>query len=152
MGRVSRRKIDPEIEERIFEIFWGYLATLKTPKEIQEFLISLLSFTEQVMLSKRLAIAVLLARGYNYRDIDQILKVSTSTVGTVHKQILVGALGYKKAVDRISKKEKLEKFWNNIEEVMIKLSGPKRYGSAEWKDKSQRGKSLSKRQRKLSAL
>lgn len=152
MGRVSKRKIDPEIEERIFEIFWDYLATLRDPKDIQEFLVSLLSFTEQVMLSKRLAIAVLLARGYNYRDIDETLKVSTSTVGTVHKQILVGALGYKKAIDRISKKEKLEDFWNNLEEIMIKLSGPKRYGSGKWKEKSKQGKVLAKRQRKLSAL
>lgn len=152
MGRISKRRIDPEIEERIFEIFWDYLATLRKSEDIHEFLISLLSFTEQVMLSKRLAIAVLLARGYNYRDIDETLKVSTSTVGTVHKQILVGAPGYKKAMDRILKKEKVDNLLNNLDEILIKLSGPKRYESATWEEKSKRGKELSKRQRKLSAL
>lgn len=152
MGRVSKRRIDPEIEERIFEIFWDYLATLRNPKDIQEFLVSLLSFTEQVMLSKRLAIAVLLARGYNYRDIDETLKVSTSTVGTVHKQILVGAPGYKKAINKILKREKIENLLNNLDEILIKLSGPKRYGSAAWEEKSNKGKVLAKRQRKLSAL
>lgn len=152
MGRVSKRRIDPEIEERIFETFWDYLATLRNTKDIQEFLISLLSFTEQVMLSKRLAIAVLLARGYNYKEIDETLKVSTSTIGTVHKQILVGAPGYKKAIDRISKKEKLENLFNNLDELLIKLSGPKRYQSSAWDEKSKRGKALAKRQRKLSAL
>lgn len=152
MGRVSKRRIDPEVEERIFEIFWDYLATLRKPEDIHEFLVSLLSFTEQVMIAKRLAIAVLLNRGYKYEEIDQTLKVSKSTVGTVHKQILIGALGYKKAIDRISKREKLEGFWNNLEELMIKLSGPKRYGSPSWESKSRKGKALSKRQRKLSAL
>ncbi len=152
MGRVSKRKIDPEIEERIFEIFWDYLATLRKPEDIHEFLVSLLSFTEQVMIAKRLAIAVLLNRGYNYEEIDQSLKVSKSTVGTVHKQILIGAPGYKKAIDRISKREKLEGFWNNLEEIMIKLSGPKRYGSMSWEQKSKQGKILVKRERKLSAL
>lgn len=152
MGRISRRKIDPEIEERIFEIFWDYLATLRKSEEINEFLISLLSFTEQVMLSKRLAIALLLARGYNYRDIDETLKVSTSTVGTVHKQILVGALGYKKAVERILKREKMENLFNNLDELLIKLSGPKRYKSSAWEEKSKRAKVLAKQQRKLSAL
>lgn len=152
MGRVSRRRIDPEIEERIFEVFWDYLATLRKPEEINEFLVSLLSFTEQVMLSKRLAIALLLGRGYNYRDIDETLKVSTSTVGTIHKQMLVGALGYKKAVERILKREKLENLLNNLDEILIKLSRSKRYKSQAWEEKSQRGKSLAKRQRKLSAL
>ena len=142
MGRISRRRIDPEIEERIFEIFWDYLATLKKPEGIHEFLVSLLSYTEQVMFSKRLAIAVLLTRGYNYRDIDETLKVSTSTVGTVHKQLLVGAPGYTKAVNKILTKD----------EILIKMSGPKRYGSLTWEQKSKRGKVLSKRQRKLSAL
>ncbi len=62
MGRISKRRIDPEIEERIFEIFWDYLASLRNPEDINEFLASLLSYTEQVMLSKRLAIALLLAK------------------------------------------------------------------------------------------
>lgn len=152
MGRISRRRIDPEIEERIFEIFWDYLATLKKPEDIHEFLVSLLSYTEQVMFSKRLAIAVLLAKGYNYRDIDETLKVSTSTVGTVHKQILVGASGYTKAVNKILTKEKIENVFNTLDEILIKMSGPKRYGSLTWEQKSKRGKVLSKRQRKLSAL
>ncbi|OGE19277.1 hypothetical protein A3J19_00145 [Candidatus Daviesbacteria bacterium RIFCSPLOWO2_02_FULL_41_8] len=152
MGRVSRRRIDPEIEERIFEVFWDYLATLRKPEEINEFLVSLLSFTEQVMLSKRLAIALLLAKGYLYRDIDETLKVSTSTVGTVHKQILVGAPGYKKAVERILKREKMNNLFNSLDEILIKFSGPKRHKSPAWEGKSQRGKALAKRQRKLSAL
>lgn len=152
MGRVSKRKIDPEIEERIFEIFRDYIAILRDPKDINEFFVSLLSFTEQVMIAKRLAIAVLLNRGYNYEQIEQTLKVSKSTVGSIHKQILIGAPGYKKAIELISKKEKLEDFWNNLEEIMIKLSGSKRYGSSTWEAKSQSGKALTKRQRKLSAL
>ncbi|MCL5747014.1 MAG: Trp family transcriptional regulator [Patescibacteria group bacterium] len=152
MGRVSKRRIDPEIEERIFEVFWDYLATLRKPEDINEFLVSLLSYTEQVMLSKRLAIVLLLARKYNYKDIDETLKVSTSTVGTVHKQMLVGAPGYKKAVERIIKKENVEKLLNNLDKALIKLSRPKRYGSSAWKEKSRKGKVLAKRQRKLSAL
>lgn len=88
MERVSKRKIDPEIEERCFEIFWSLLAELKSPREIREFLQSLLSYTEQTMLAKRLAIAVLISKGYNYEEIDQTLKVSKSTVGTVINNFL----------------------------------------------------------------
>lgn len=152
MGRVSKRRIDPEIEERIFEIFWDYLAKIRNTQDIQEFLISLLSFTEQMMLSKRLAIAVLLAKGYNYEAIDETLKVSKSTIATVHKQILIGAPGYKKAISYTLNREKFEKLFNNLEELLLKSSGPKRYKSLAWESKSKQGKTLAKRQRKLSTL
>jgi uncharacterized protein YerC len=152
MGRVSKRKIDPEIEERLFKIFWGLLAKLKSSAEIQEFLKSLLSYTEQVMLAKRLAIAVLLSKDYNYEEIDQTLKVSKSTVGTVHKQLLIGAAGYKKAVEKILHQEKIEDFWDKLEEIALKLEPPARYKSARFDAKSEAGKALIKRRRKRSAL
>lgn len=152
MGRISRRKLDPEIEERCFEIFWKLLADLKTPAEIKEFLQSLLSYTEQMMLAKRLGIAVLLAHGYNYEQIDQSLKVSKSTVGTVHKLILIGAEGYKKALEKILREEKYEEFLDKLEELLLKLSSPARYGSPKFEIKSEQGKILAKRKRKRSAL
>ena len=152
MGRVSRRKVNPEVEERYFEIFWNLLAQLKSPTEIKEFLASLLSYTEQVMLTKRLAIAVLLTRGYNYEEIDRVLKVSKSTVGTVHKQILVGAVGYKKAVVKILRQEKIDDFLDKLEEISLKISRPAPYGSLRFENKSNAGKSLVKRIRKRSAI
>lgn len=152
MGRVSKRRIDPEVEERVFEIFWGYLARLRKPEDIHEFLISLLSYTEQVMLVKRLAIAVLLTRGFNYENIDQTLKVSKSTVGTVHKQLLIGAEGYKRAVKVIVAEENFKKALVTLEKFLLKFSIPMRYGSPRWQVKSQRGKVLAKQQRKLSAV
>jgi len=152
MGRISRRRINPEVEERVFEIFRNYLAHLTNPLEIQEFLLSLLSYTEQVMIAKRLAIALLLSRGFTYEYIDDTLKVSKSTIGTVHKQILIGALGYKKATSHILGREKQENLWNKLEEIVLQLSPPKAYGSGEWAKKSRKGKALAKRKRQLSSL
>ncbi|MBM3209673.1 hypothetical protein FJZ40_05310 [Candidatus Shapirobacteria bacterium] len=152
MGRISKRKIDPEIEGRCFEIFWGLLAQLKSPLEIREFLESLLSYIEQTMLAKRLAIAVLLARGYNYEEIDQTLKVSKSTIGTVQKQLLIGAPGYKKAVEKILHQEKIDRLWDKLEEIILSVSPPAQYGSARFEIKSQAGKELAKRKRQRSAI
>ncbi len=152
MGRVSRRKIHPELEERMFEVFWEYLASLRDTKDIKVFLVSLLSYTEQVMLVKRLAIAILLSKGNNYEYIDETLKVSKSTVGTVHKQIMTGAEGYRRAVDHILKESGKQRLWNDLEELIIKLSLPKQYGSPEWEQKSAAGKAVAKKRRKLSTL
>lgn len=150
MGRVSRRKIDPEIEERIFEIFSKHIASLNMPSAIQEFFESLLTHTEKVMLAKRLSIAVLLSKGYKYEEINHLLKVSMSTVSSVDKQLQSGALGYKKAVNNILKEERLENFWNRLEEISLEFSPPKAYGSGKWKQKSEQGKKLRKRERQLS--
>lgn len=152
MGRISRRRINPEVEERVFGIFRNYLAHLTNPLDIQEFLLSLLSYTEQVMIAKRLAIALLLSRGFTYEHIDDTLKVSKSTIGTVHKQLLIGALGYKKATFHILNREKQENLWNKFEEIILKLSPPKTYDSGAWTKKSKEGKALAKRKRQLLSL
>ena len=109
MGRISKRRIDPEIEDRIFEIFWEYLASLKMPLQIKEFLVSLLSQTEQVMLSKRLAIALLLSKGFNFEEIDETIKVSKSTVGMINRQMLAGVSGYQRAVEHILPRKKVRR-------------------------------------------
>lgn len=152
MGRISRRKIDPNVEERLFELFHNHLAKLKRSEDIKDFLLSLLSFTEQVTLAKRLAIALLLRKKYTYEEIDQILKVSKSTIGTIHKQLLIGAKGYTTAVEAILSQEKSESFWTKLDEIALQLSLPKRVGSIEWEKKSTQGKSLAKRKRKISAF
>src|SRR3990167_9459780 len=100
MGRISHRKLDTWTEERLHEVFWEHLASLTTPVLVKEFLKSLLSYTEQVMLAKRLAIAILLSRGFTFEAIDQTLKVSKSTVNTVKKQLLLGAAGYTRAISQ----------------------------------------------------
>lgn len=152
MGRVSKRKIKPEIEDRVFEMFESYIASLRNSIETKEFLTSLLSTTEQVMLAKRLTIALMLAKGFSYQEIDEILKVSKSTVGTVDKQLRSGAIGYKKAIKKILNKEAIESFWNSLEELALSLSLPKQYGTQAYKNKSKKGEKLAVRKRQLSKV
>lgn len=152
MGRISRRRIDPEVEERIFEIFWDYFSHLNNPIDVKEFLKSLLSYTEQVMLSKRLAIVVLLSKGLTYENISDTLKVSKSTIGSVHKQLFVDAVGYSKAIRYISSKSSKDKLINKADELFISFSPPKAKGSIAWQSKSRQGKKIAKRSRQLSKL
>ncbi len=152
MGRVSRRRIEPIVEERMFNLFWQLLASLAKPAEIREFLASLLSYTEQVMLAKRLAIALLISKGYTYEKVSSILKVSTATVSIVHKALLIGYPGYKKALSLLKKQAETEAFWDNLEELLLKLSLPAAYGSLQFRRKSEIGKRLYKRKRFRSVI
>lgn len=152
MARISKRKLDPQLEERCFTIFWQHVADLKTPHLTREFLQSLLSYPEQLMLAKRLAIAVLLYRGYTYSQIDRTLKVSKATVASVHKQIMLDSSGYKKAARMILERRQADAVWDGLEEILLKLSLPKAYGSAKWQAKHEQGKNLAKRKRQRQTL
>ncbi|MFC1647008.1 Trp family transcriptional regulator [Patescibacteria group bacterium] len=122
MGRISRRLLNEDVEDRLFEIFWEHLASLSTSGLIREFLESLLSQTEQVMIAKRLAIAVLLSRGYTYQRIDETLKVSKSTVATVDRQIISGAPGFKRAVKQVNKNRQKQEMWDKLEKLLISIT------------------------------
>jgi uncharacterized protein YerC len=145
MGRVSKRQLKPAIEERLFEIFWNHLSAIDSPVLVREFLQSLLSETEHLMLAKRLAIAVLLSRGYSYEYIDDVLKVSKSTISVVDRQLVSGASGYKKAIELVRRKKQAESVWDSLEEFLLQFSPPAKAGSLRHHIKSEMGKSLYKR-------
>jgi len=152
MGRISKRKLHEDLEARIYEIFLEHIASLQTPLEVKEFLRSLLSHTEQVMLAKRLAIAVLLSRGYTYQQIDTTLKVSKATVAIVHRELLLGAPGYDKAIQSAKRRKQKEKLWNSLEELLLTVSLPARVGSARHRLKSHIGKELFKRKQQTDMI
>ncbi|PJE70037.1 hypothetical protein COU97_01860, partial [Candidatus Shapirobacteria bacterium CG10_big_fil_rev_8_21_14_0_10_48_15] len=82
MAQVSRLPLSEKIYQRIFEIFFQTAAEIRTKKAAEEFFNDLLTPTERIMLAKRLSIAVLLAKGYDYRSIREILHVSPPTIAT----------------------------------------------------------------------
>ncbi len=83
LRQVSRLPLPKVLEEQMYELFRKALADLHTEDDVQAFLDDLLTSTEKVMLGKRFAIAVLLAKNYDYRAIQRIMKVSMSTVASV---------------------------------------------------------------------
>ena len=143
MTKVSRRMLDKNLEDYIFAIFLKAIADLKTLDEVQNFLEDLLSPTEKIMLIKRLAIAIMLSKGYTYDEIDHTLKVSRPTIMTVsyflkHSQ----NVGYQKVTEKILAHQKRDALFDKVEEILIQLSPPKMYGSAAYERKRRLGKEL----------
>jgi len=125
MPQVSKYPITQDVYNRIFEIFYKTLADIKTPSEVKEFIEDFLSPTEQIMLSKRLAIAVLLAKDFDYRTISKILRVSLATIAMVAALLKYKGRGYKKVVGKIIKSEKREEFWQKIDDLLSGTVPPK---------------------------
>ena len=73
MGQVSKRLISKEIADRIFDVFVKSFIKIRNVEDAQKLADDLFSPTERIMLAKRLAIAFLLMKGYEYREINKLL-------------------------------------------------------------------------------
>ncbi len=122
MSQVSKKFLDEKVRQRILEVFLTTLIDLKNTSDAQAFFDCLLTETEKTMLAKRLVIAILLAKNYDYRTISRLLKVSTTTVHTVNlkKQFLPQA--FSQTVSKFMSREEWEKFWDEIEEAAPDVS------------------------------
>ena len=135
MAQVSRYPLTKEVEERVFEILLKTIADLKKHQEIDEFLKDFLSPTERIMLAKRLTIAILLGKGYDYRQIREILKVTPGTIAAVNLKLKYAGKGYKKVVGKVLKEEKIEKLLGKVNNVLEESLPPKGRNWSEWRKK-----------------
>lgn len=118
MAQVSKYPISKEIYDRIFEIFLKSLINLKNKDEAEDFVKSLLTPVERIMLAKRLAIAFLLEKNYEYRQIQKVIRVSLPTISSVSSIRKYGNQGYKNIITKILKDEKMNDL---LEKTVLKL-------------------------------
>ncbi len=121
MTQISRNPLGKETNQEIQATLWWLLARLKSDFDIRNFLNGLLTKTEKIMIAKRLAIAFLLNRGYNYRDIGDVLKVSTTTVGRI-KEAMDKTDNYQVFLTKLEKREQLQKFAKQFDRFIEGLS------------------------------
>lgn len=146
MTQVSKYPISKDIYDRCWEIFTKTLIGIRDSKDVNEIVADLLTRTERIMLTKRLAIAYLLTQGYEYREINKVLHVSFQTVATVNNALRYGSNGYKKAVSRILRDEQLKEILNKTAQVII-TPATKGMGSGAWRYLKQELKKRSKDQK-----
>ncbi|MFZ1075557.1 MAG: Trp family transcriptional regulator [Minisyncoccia bacterium] len=94
MAHVSRKKIKKQIAAELADQFLTFLTVARTKKDAHIFADELFSQTERVMLAKRLAIVILLVRGYSFTQVEESLGVTRQTVVRIWKDIQSG--GYRK--------------------------------------------------------
>ncbi len=148
MTQVSKYPISKEVYERCWEIFVKILIGIRNSSDASLLIKDLLTPTEKIMMVKRLAIALLLIQGYEYREIIKLLRVSFGTIAFVKLSLENGSGGYKKAIDKILKDEKLKEILNKTAQALIapatkgKGSGTWRYLKQELEKKSKGRKSF----------
>lgn len=125
MAQVSKFPVHKDVEKRMFEIFQVSISSLTNPQDIEDFFHEFLSPVEKIMLSKRLSIAILLAKGYSYGTIASILRVTPPTIATVSINLKYSGKGYKKVVEKILRDEKTNEFWQKIEDILAHIPASK---------------------------
>lgn len=121
MTQVSKYPIRKDIEQRIGELFQKAISKLHSSVDIDDFLNDFLSPVEKIVLAKRLAIAVLLAKGYDYSSIRKILMVTPPTIASVSVTMKYSGKGYRKLLDALIADEEMSAFWGKIEDVLTSL-------------------------------
>jgi len=80
MTRISRYPVKEEVLEKLFELFFKTVGNKENSKDFYEVINDLLSPTERIMIAKRIAIVFLLIKNIEFKNICEVLKVSSSTV------------------------------------------------------------------------
>lgn len=122
MSQVSRNPLSKESNYEIQATLWWLLARLDNDSDIRNFLNGLLTKTEKIMLAKRLAIAFLLSKNYNYRDISDALKVSTSTIVRIKEAIDKTEGNYEIFIRKLEKRSELKRLEKQFDRFIGKLA------------------------------
>lgn len=129
MPHISKQKIEAKEFDRLYK----QLVSIISPKKATEadrVLGDLLTETEQVMLTKRLAAILMLAEGLSLYKVSETLGLSTSTVDRMYRSYNDGAYSDLLSVLWKRKRDK-EEFWELIS--LLSRGGLPSMGRDRWK-------------------
>ncbi len=131
MAQVSKVPVRKEVYAKAFEIFVSVLLRPKGKKEVVVFLNEFFTPTEKVMFVKRFAIPILYEKGYTYREISDILKVST---GTVSRIIIFynSSQQFKDLIKKVLAEEKVKEFLLDLGDIIASAAGTGGAKASSW--------------------
>ncbi len=133
MPQISKHPNSPQVERRVYEIFIESVKNTKSADEVIDFLNDLLTSTEKIMLSKRVAIAFLLIKGgYDYRQISRILRVSLGNIARIHAILALQGEGFRKILFPVLKKQAMKRALGELGEI-VNILPHKGTNIGEWK-------------------
>ncbi|MBI2639944.1 MAG: hypothetical protein HYW90_03615 [Candidatus Sungbacteria bacterium] len=133
MPHVSRNKLDKETLRSLHDRFIELLAGTTHQGDLNDILSDLLTKTERIMIAKRLAIVVMLYKGYPFGIISRTLKVSEATISVMKDRMDRGGGGFEKAVVLLEKDRKLEMLFAKLDRIIRLFALPPIAGKGRWR-------------------
>jgi uncharacterized protein YerC len=117
MPHLSRRKLDYKVEKELLESF-EYVLTHSSPNELKKILSSLMTKTEQLMIAKRLGIAMMLKEKIPDSTIDEVLKVTRFTVNKIALLFAAKPEGFFLALEKLKQRQ----IKNSLKNILLELA------------------------------
>jgi len=133
MSQVSKNQLNNKVYEKIFSLFPKFLYRMTSRGKQSELIDSFFTRTEKIVLAKRVAIAFMLVKGYDYRQISSKIKVSTSTILKVADSLKSHPTSIKKELELIATEDAFVGFLNSIGYQLAKLLPPKGGNWSSWR-------------------
>jgi len=83
MVRVNKTQFPKDLRDQSWEVLWNTARQAPSKEALKRDLGAFLTPTEIALLEKRIAIPILLTRGFSYREIGRTIDVSPTTVNFV---------------------------------------------------------------------
>ncbi len=80
MVNISKRKLKQKVRESITTQLVHHIARIHGDANTKNFLSELLTGAEEIQLAKRFSAIILLLRGYSFRQVERVHKISPATV------------------------------------------------------------------------
>jgi uncharacterized protein YerC len=114
MTQISKNPLNKDVFFEIRDDFIWVLADLHNQDDVKSFLYDFFTKTERVMFAKRLAAAMMIRKKFDYKQIQYILHISTSTITRMSVWLDSGGDGLKRVIDRLIQNEKMNIFWAKV--------------------------------------
>jgi uncharacterized protein YerC len=108
MPQVSRIKLDKKAEDQLVKTLELVLAKLSREEEMKDFLLSLLTPTERIMLAKRLAMTILINEGLSDSNISSSLNLTRATISKMRLFLEVRGEGFKHALRKLENEKAMQ--------------------------------------------
>ncbi|PJA55871.1 hypothetical protein CO165_01260 [Candidatus Roizmanbacteria bacterium CG_4_9_14_3_um_filter_33_18] len=108
MTRISKYRVEDKVLKKLYILMFEIVSNMDEEERFTGIINELLSPTEKIMITKRVAIIYLLMKNIDYLVISDVLKVSSRTIAKFHsmmiegkeiKNILEGPIGNEKIKD-----------------------------------------------------
>ena len=113
--------MDAEVQQALYQQFWKTIPRLRTAHAVSEFFSHLLTDTEEVMLAKRIAVAVLILKGKRPKDIVPAVHVSYSMVRSVSSWLKNANPNTKMLLEKAIHDHKWDDLMDTIDSILDSL-------------------------------
>lgn len=122
MPRASRIPIDKKLDKEIKNTFAFLISSLNKNTQITNFFNEFLTHEEQIMLTKRIVLHLLLEKGYKNTQIQSFLNVNKDTV-RMHRLIWEkSSPEYRAILKTLNKKGDKNDLWNKLDNYLKPLN------------------------------